>query len=66
MSALHATLVDIAHKRLDRADQMLRERGACADVLEAYAYTVQAFRWAGLQLWALVATERAERTLALL
>lgn len=66
MSEVHASLVDIAHKRLDRADSLLALYGATELVLEAYRATVRAFCYAQVPWWAQVAAQRAQRTLELL
>ena len=66
MSSMHATLVSIAHKRLDRADAMLASQGATWAVIEAYAYTAHAFKLARVWWWAALATQRAERCTGLL
>lgn len=64
--SLHATLIHLAHARLDRADALLAACGATIAVLEAYSYAAHAFKLARVPSWATLATERAERVLEVL
>lgn len=66
MSTLHARLVELAHERLNRADEALAAQGVTWAVIEAYAYTAHAFKLARIHWWAAVATQRAERCVELL
>ena len=66
MSTLHATLVRLAHERLDKADALLAAQGATWAVIEAYAFAAHAFTLARVQWWAPIATLRAERCVELL
>lgn len=66
MSSIHAALVETAHKRLDRADELLAHYGATELVLEAYRACARAFAFACVPWWAAVAAQRAYRTAELL